>query len=35
MSKGSKDYALLKQGSEHIFAQSLNIQPIFDPQKVL
>ena len=36
MSKGSKDYVMLKQGFKHIFAHNfLNIQPIFNPQKVL
>ena len=36
MSKGSKDYVMLKQGDKHIFAHNfLNIQPIFNLKKVL
>ena len=36
MSKGSKDYVMLKQRVKHIFAHNfLNIPPIFNLQKVL
>ena len=36
MSKGSKDYVMLKKKDIHIYAHNfLNIQPIFNPQKVL
>ena len=36
MSKGSKDYVMLKKKNKHIYAHNfLNIQPIFNPQKVL
>ena len=36
MSKGSKDYVILKKKDIHIYAHNfLNIQPIFNPQKVL
>ena len=36
MSKGSKDYVMLKKKDIHIFAYNfLNIQAIFNPKKVL
>ena len=36
MSKGSKDYVMLKKKDKHIFAHNfLNIQAIFNPKKVL
>ena len=36
MSKGSKDYVMLKKKDIHIFAHNfLNIQAIFNPKKVL
>ena len=36
MSKGSKDYVMLKKKDIHIYAHNfLNIQPIFNLQKVL
>ena len=36
MSKGSKDYVMLKKKDIHIYAHNfLNIQLIFNPQKVL
>ena len=36
MSKGLKDYVMLKQKDKHIFAHNfLNIQAIFNPKKVL
>ena len=36
MSKGSKDYVMLKKNDIHIFAHNfLNIQAIFNPKKVL
>ena len=36
MSKGSKDYVMLKQRVKHIFDHNfLNIPPIFNLQKVL
>ena len=36
MSKGSKDYVMLKQGKKHIFAHNfLNIQLLFNLKKVL
>ena len=35
LSKGSKDYVMLKQGTYTFAHNFLNIQPIFNPKKVL